>query len=306
MDFRSLTNEFQDADRRHREEVARVDVRAVGSGLATFARRMAIVMACLLAFYFLLCVPIAWYQTTLIYWNGGKAMSEGGMPEGWRMRRYVSQTHGIDYASYVHEGKPGTPTVVYLHGRGETFRIVEWNVGHYLDLGWTVVVPEYPGFAGLAGKPDERIIGVEMGIVHQDLMERGVRADRLLIHGNSLGAGPAMQLAQYPNGFLFLSAPVASMKEVVGTYLPYYPTILLHDKWDNLARARTRYPSHAEVVHARDDMVVPVSQGRMLSKAAVARYRELASGGHAIAGENREIGVDAKGRFTLSGKRVGL
>ena len=251
-------------------------------------------------------MPIAWYQTTLIYWNGGHDMSRGGLPEGWTVRRYVSQTPGLQYASYVHEGKKGTPTVVYLHGRGETFGIVEWNVSHYLGMGWTVVVPEYPGFAGLPGRPDERIIGVEMGIVHQDLMERGVRPDQLLIHGNSLGAGPAMQLAQYPNGFVFLSAPVASMKAVVGTYLPYYPTILLRDKWDNMARARTRYPSHAEVVHARDDMVVPVSQGHMLSKAAVARYRELDSGGHAIAGENREIGVDAKGRFTLAGRRVGF
>lgn len=306
MDFRTLTAEFESADRRHRSEVAHVDVREVGRGFGRVGKWIARSAALLVAIYFVLCVPLAWYQTTLIYWNGGDEISDARLGPGWSMRSYVSQSPGVEYASYVHQGEKGKPTVVYLHGRGETFGIVGWNVDHYVQMGWTVVVPEYPGFAGLRGSPSEHIIAGEMAIVYQDLMDRGVAPTRLLIHGNSLGAGPAMQLAQYPNGLLFLSAPVASMVEVVESYLPYYPSFLLRDKWDNLARARTRFPSHAQVVAAVDDRVVPVEQGRMLSKAAVARYHELPSGGHAVAGEDRMIGVDDKGRFTLDGRAVGL
>jgi acetyl esterase/lipase len=298
MDHSTLTREFQAADRRHRRDVRHVDIRGGARALARTGRRLAVLAAALILFYFLVCVPLAWYQTTLIYWNRSGSV-QTVLPEVWKMREYVSQDRSVEFASYVRAGEPGRPTVVYLHGRGENFRIASWNTKHYQDMGWTVVIPEYPGFNGLKGETGERVIQVEMSIVHQDLMERGVKPRQLLIHGNSLGAGPAMMLAQYPNGMLLLTAPVASMSEIVTEYLPYYPTILLRDKWDNAARARTRYPSHAEVVHATDDWVVPVTQGRRLAKAAAAHYREIPTGGHAIAGEARMIGFDGKGRFTI-------
>lgn len=304
MDFGTLTDEFSRSDRARRREITRVDGRAVGQGIVRAMRWTILSIASLISFYFVVCVPLAWYQTTLIYWNRAGSGAPD-LPAGWQMRRYVSQDPAVEYASYIHRGRQDAPTVVYLHGRGESFAIIRYNVSHYVEMGWNVVVPEYPGFAGLAGTPNERVISAEMSAIHRDLMQQDVAPERLLIHGNSLGAGPALQMAQHPNGFLLVTAPVASMREIVTEYLPYYPTILLRDKWDNVARARTRYPSHGQVVHSADDWVVPVSQGRMLAKAAVTRYRELTEGGHAIASENRSIGFE-NGRFTISGEMVDI
>lgn len=214
------------------------------------------------------------------------------------MRDYVSQDRRIQYAAYVHQGTKDAPTVVYLHGRGEGFGIIAYNVASYVDRGWTVVAPEYPGFAGLAGEPSERIIKGFMGKVYDDLMDRGVDPRRLLIHGNSLGAGPALQLAQLPHAFLFLSAPVGDMTRLVGRYIPFYPTMLLRDRWDNGARAATRFRAPAQVVHAADDRIVPVDQGRELAARAHARFLELPSGGHIIAGYDAGISWE-KGRFAF-------
>jgi pimeloyl-ACP methyl ester carboxylesterase len=296
MSHSSFTTEFLAEDRKRAARLRRDTIDGMARTSRSLWRRMLHVLAALVIGYFLLAVPLAWYQVRLIYWNEVTPIADLTLPSGWRIRDYVSQDRRIQYAAYVHEGGRGAPTVVYLHGRGESFRIIGYNVQAYIDKGWTVVAPEYPGFAGLSGEPSERIIRGFMGKVYDDLMERGVDPRKLLIHGNSLGGGPALQLAQYPHAFLLLSAPVGDMARLVGRYVPFYPTVLLRDRWDNGASAATRYRAPAQVVHASDDMVVPVDQGRTLAARAHARFTEVPTGGHAIAGLDRGIRFE-NGKF---------
>lgn len=301
MDLHTLTAEFAKADRERsgkgKHEAIRIYYRdrAVGRGRRTMPhddstvtvgrrvlRAMCICLLSLLCLYFLMALPLAWYQVKLIYWNGTHTM-QADMPDGWKIREYVSQNEDYQFAAYVHEGGNDRPTVVYLHGRGEDFGTISYITDTYVKKGWTVVAPEYAGFAGLKGRPNERIIKAEMGKVYDDLIEHGLRPGMLMIHGNSLGAGPALQLAQFPHAFLFLSAPVGNMSSLIGHYVPYYPTILLEDKWDNWKQATTRYRADAQIIHAADDSIVPVEQGRRLAKEGHMAYREYPDGGHMIA-----------------------
>jgi len=295
MELSSVLSEMSRIDRMRREELRVSGREALRSGSRRAVKRTMIVVLSLIGLYFALCLPVAWYQTRLIYWNDVPVMA-AAEHDGWAVRRYVSHDPAHEFASYMHQGKRGLPTVVYLHGRGENFRIIARNVGTYVDRGWTVVAPEYPGFAGLAGEPEEHVINALMGKVHADLTDRGVLTSSIIIHGNSLGAGPALQLAQYPHGFLFLSAPVGSMKKLLHHYVPFYPTMLLRDSWDNVKRAKTRYPAPAQVIHATDDSIVPVEQGRMLADAAHAKYREYPVGGHLIASYDSGISIRPDGQ----------
>ena len=296
-EFSSIVSEMNHFDRRRREKDRELERQAMRQGARRTGRRLAICLAGLIALYFLLCIPVASYQTRLIYWNSVPDMATA-ITSGWEVRHYVSHNRSHEFAAYVYKGRPGLPTVVYLHGRGEGLPIIQTNVGTYVARGWTVVAPEYPGFAGLAGKPEEHVINALMGKVYADLMDRGTPPRLILIHGNSLGAGPALQLAQYPHGFLFLSAPVGSMRTLMHHYVPFYPSFLLMDAWDNQARARTRYPAPAQVIHATDDRVVPVEQGRDLARSARASYREYRTGGHLIANYDSGISFGESGRFS--------
>jgi len=300
MSFDSYAAEFMAEDRRRSEALRAGALRDVREGASRMWRRVVATTIALTIAYFVLSIPLAWHQSRLIYWNDVTAMTDLSMPKGWAIREYVSQDADVQYAAYVHAGEKKRPTVVYLHGRGEGFGIFEHNVAAYVQRGWTVVVPEYPGFAGLSGEPNEHVIKAYMGKVYDDLLERGVDPRLLLIHGNSLGAGPALQLAQFPHGFLFLSAPVGDMKKLVARYIPYYPTMFLRDRWDNGARAATRYRANAMLVHAADDLVVPIDQGRDLARRGRIPMRTYAEGGHAIADLDRGITYES-GRFAYGG-----
>ena len=299
IEMSSVLSEMNRVDRMRREERRISGRAALRDGSRRIARRIAIAVVSLVVLYFALCLPVAWYQTRLIYWNDVPDMADA-VHDGWTVRPYVSHDPRHGFAAYVHEGKAGLPTVVYLHGRGEDFGIIRENVDAYVRQDWTVVAPEYPGFAGLAGEPEEHVINALMGKVYADLTDRGTSPSSIVIHGNSLGAGPALQLAQFPHGFLFLSAPVGSMRKLIHHYVPFYPTALLRDEWNNVGRARTRWPAPAQVIHAADDVVVPVEQGRTLAGAARASYREYPRGGHLIARYDLGIRVLPDGRFGYS------
>lgn len=299
MDLSSVMSEMRRVDRMRREEARASERASIRRGSRRLLRRVSTIILAIVGLYFALCIPVVWYQTRLIYWNSSPDMTSV-LKNGWSVRRYVSHDPAHEFAAYLHEGRAGLPTVVYLHGRGEGFRVIRSNVDSYVLRGWTVVAPEYPGFAGLAGEPEEHVINALMRKVHADLMDRDVDPRSILVHGNSLGAGPALQFAQYPHGFLFLSAPVGSMRSLMHHYVPFYPTFLLKDSWDNVARARTRYPAPAQVIHAADDRIVPVEQGRTLALSARSRYREYQTGGHLIAHYDSGISIDAQKRFSFT------
>jgi len=258
----SVLSEMSRVDRMRREELRVSGRAALRNGSRRIARRTAVGILSLIALYFALCLPVAWYQTRLIYWNDVPDMADA-VHDGWSVRSRD-------------------------------------NVDAYVRQDWTVVAPEYPGFAGLAGEPEEHVINALMGKVYADLTDRGTKSSSIIIHGNSLGAGPALQIAQFPHGFLFLSAPVGSMRKLIHHYVPFYPTMLLRDQWDNAKRSRTRWPAPAQVIHAADDVVVPVEQGRMLAGAARAAYREYPGGGHLIARYDSNIRIMPDGQIGYS------
>ena len=281
MDYRSVITEIDRHDRQWRAESHERDRRMISSVTRRIPRIAGITFGVFLLLYLALAVPVSWYQTRLIYWNDVPPMNDA-LTDGWEIHNYVSHDGSTQFASYLHRGDPDKPTVVYLHGRGEHHEIFRHNVAPYESSGWTVVVPEYPGFAGLAGEPSEKAIGALMRKVHWDLLEAGVDEADIVIHGNSLGAGPAMQLAQMPHGLLLLTAPVASMDRMMTHFAAFYPSFLLRDGWDNLGRAATRHPAPAIVVHSKDDLVVPVDQGGDMAASLGARYIQMENYGHAV------------------------
>lgn len=281
MDYRSVITEIDKHDRQWRAESRERDRRRMSSVTRRIPRIAGIAFGVLLLLYLALAFPVSWYQTRLIYWNDVPPMADA-LTEGWEIRNYVSHDGRTQFASYLHRGDPDKPTVVYLHGRGEHHGIFRHNVTPYESSGWTVVVPEYPGFAGLAGEPSEKAIGALMRKVHGDLVDAGIDPADIVIHGNSLGAGPAMQLAQMPHGLLVLTAPVASMDRMMTHFAAFYPSFLLRDSWDNLGRAKTRHPAPAIVVHSKDDLVVPVDQGGDMAASLEARYIQMEDYGHAV------------------------
>ena len=283
LDYYALKSQIQRQDRIYVEERHQRErilcVQMIKSFWAK-TKRALIIAAAVLGFLYIAIAGIAtYYQEKLIYWNYGPSMQDS-ITGSWAVRRYISQSPGTQYAAYELRGKPGMPTVIYMHGRGETFEYMKTYTEKYTEKGWTIIAPEYPGFGGLEGHPSEKSIRILTWKVYEDLVKRGTKPADIIIHGNSLGAGPALIMAQNPHRLLLLSAPVAQLETLMRHFLAYYPGFLLRDKWNNIELAKRKYKAETIIVHAADDAVVPVQQGRDLAYSIYAQYREPERGGH--------------------------
>ena len=126
------------------------------------------------------------------------------------------------------------PTVLFLHGNTGT-RALRPRVLHYqafaARLRVNVLAPDYRGFADSTGTPSEAGLGLDALAAWDWLRARGAVPGNVLIVGNSLGTGVAVQFAsalqemdlergsepQRPRGVVLL-APFSSLEKLLDTY----------------------------------------------------------------------------------------
>ncbi|HVK68135.1 MAG TPA: alpha/beta hydrolase [Polyangium sp.] len=174
------------------------------------------------------------------------------------------------------------PVVVYFHGNGEQIADSAWLADLFARAGAGFAAIEYPGY-GLArglGEPNEKALfdAAERGIGH--LVEhRGIPRDALVLAGQSLGTGVAMEMAARGHGArVLLFCPFTSLPDVGARIFPFLPVrLLLQDRFDSAARAAgVKVP--VLVVHGTDDELIPVELGKKLA-ARLPRGRFMAVAG---------------------------
>jgi fermentation-respiration switch protein FrsA (DUF1100 family) len=159
-------------------------------------------------------------------------------------------------------------TIAHFHGNGEELENLVDLVALYSGLGFGVLAVEYPGY-GLArpGEPTEAAIYDDAEVALRDLVERKqVLPDRIVLSGQSLGSGVAVEMARRGHGArVVLYSPYTSIADVAAGWLPFLPhRLLLKDRFDSASKAREiRQP--VLVVHGSDDEVIPFALGRELS-----------------------------------------
>jgi len=95
------------------------------------------------------------------------------------------------------------PTVLFLHGNGDT-RALPSRVRHYqafaARLRANVFAPDYRGFGDSTGTPSEAGLTLDARAAWDWLRSCGASPDSVLVVGNSLGTGVAVQLVSALEG----------------------------------------------------------------------------------------------------------
>src|SRR5262249_23300650 len=116
---------------------------------------------------------------------------------------------------------------LYCHGnygnlsqRGQS--ILRWQAP---PLRQAVLIFDYPGYGKSAGKPSEAGCYAAADAAYDWLVQQQrVPAERLLLHGGSLGSGVAVELAsRRRNRGLALVAPFTSVPDMAQTLFPWLP-----------------------------------------------------------------------------------
>jgi hypothetical protein len=163
----------------------------------------------------------------------------------------------------------GRPMIAYFHGNGGHIGYRAERMLRFAREGYGVLMLEYRGYGGNPGAPSEAGFYADARAALAFLEREGVAPDRLVLYGESLGSGVAVELAaEYEIAGLILEAPFTSVAEVAQYHFSYVPARrVVTDRFDSLSRiGRVRAP--ILVLHGERDRVVPVRFGRALFDAA--------------------------------------
>jgi fermentation-respiration switch protein FrsA (DUF1100 family) len=165
--------------------------------------------------------------------------------------------------------REGQPTLFYLHGNAGALVHRAGRVRLYRGEGYGIFMLAYRGFSGSTGAPTEEHLISDALLAYDRLKQLGTREEDIVVYGESLGTGVAVQLAarRRPGGII-LESPFSSVVDV-GSYLyPYLPVQwLLKDRFESMLYI-DKVTAPLLMLHGEDDRVVPVRFGRKLFDAA--------------------------------------
>lgn len=184
-------------------------------------------------------------------------------------------------------------TLLFSHGNAEDLGHLQPLLRLLQGAGFAVLAYDYRGYGRSSGilPSEKRSIEDAEAVYAFATVELGIRPDRIIVHGRSLGGGPTLELAaRHPVAGVVLESTFVSTYRVV-TRLPLLP----FDRFPNLARLGT-LDVPILVIHGGRDRVIAPSHGRALFRAAPEPKRALwvEAAGHndlaAVAGE-RYVGA---------------
>src|SRR5688572_6205879 len=108
--------------------------------------------------------------------------------------------------------RPGQPTLLYFHGNGGTLLVRAERIRRFLGDGLGVFMPAYRGYSGSTGSPSEAALIADAKLAHDYLIGMGLPPEQIVIYGESLGTGVAVQLAADRRAAgVVLDAPYSSL-----------------------------------------------------------------------------------------------
>ena len=170
---------------------------------------------------------------------------------------------------YFKAARAAMPTVVFFHGNAG-------DIGNHLpfakfliEAGYGLLALEYRGYGGNPGSPREAGLIADGRAAFAFLNAQGIPDSGIVLFGESLGTGIAVQLAaEHPVHAVILRSPYTSIAEVAAIQLPYIPARwLVRDRFDSLSKiGLSKAPLF--VFHGANDTLIPLALGRELFEAA--------------------------------------
>jgi fermentation-respiration switch protein FrsA (DUF1100 family) len=176
---------------------------------------------------------------------------------------------GEELVAWHAPAQPGRPTLLYFHGNGGTLLLRAERIRRFLGDGLGVFMPAYRGYSGSTGSPSEVALIADARLAYDHLIGQGLRPERIVVYGESLGSGVAVQLAASRQvAGVVLDAPFKSLLDVAQRHYSYVPVrpFLLDTFASDQYIAQVKAP--VLIMHGTRDRVIPLDSGKALFEAA--------------------------------------
>jgi pimeloyl-ACP methyl ester carboxylesterase len=190
------------------------------------------------------------------------------VPEGATLLS-VRASDGVETHALELRGGKATRTIVHFHGNAETAEDNMTLAREMKKRGFDVVLVEYRGYGRSRGAAtNEEGLYLDAEAILAALAARGVGPDRVVLWGQALGSGIAVEMAKRGRGArLVLVAPFTSTIDLAKRVVPFLPLrYVMIDRFDTIAKA-PGIATPTLVVHGDIDDVIPFEQGERVSRA---------------------------------------
>ena len=251
--------------------------------------RLALRWAILLGVCYAGVVLVFWLlERSLVFHPSSAAQSwEAPVALGTQDVEVVTEDGCPIHMWWLPPAQPAAGAVLVAHGNGGNLSHrgqLAADLHRTLEAG--VLMFDYPGYGRCGGKPTEAGCYAAGESAFRWLTDTAkIPANRIILFGESLGGGPAVELAtRHDHRALVLVFTFTSLPTAAKFHYPFLPThTLMRCRFDNLAKlGRCHRPVF--IAHGPDDDVIPFSHGEALYAAANApkEFLRLDGLGHDI------------------------
>lgn len=233
-----------------------------------------------------------WFENALVYHPAPSTdWADPGEPPPEDVWLTLDDGTPIHAWYFAHENATGA--VLLSHGNGG-------NLSHRgrlarelaRQLGKSVLLYDYPGYGKSGGSPTEAGCYAAGEAGFRWLTQKGFPARNVLLFGESLGGGVAVELAsRHDHAALVLVFTFTSLPDAAKFHKPWVPCItLMSNRFDNAAKiGNCRRPVF--IAHGTQDGIIPIEQGEALYSAANApkEFFRMDGIGHNMSGIREEL-----------------
>jgi len=226
-------------------------------------------LSSLIIAYILLIIFIYFYQRNLLYHPSENNYQNDKIQFNYD-EIFITVDEEIQLKSWIiKKDFKKFKTLVIFHGNAGHLsnRIYKLNELYKLDI--NILLISWRGFSGNKGSPTENNLYKDAKAAIKWLNEEGVSNNQIILYGESLGSGVAVEVGKENNfNSIILESPFTSIENSAKIYYPYLPVrLILKDRYDSISKIKMiNIP--ILIMHGEKDDVVPFSMGKELFEKA--------------------------------------
>lgn len=214
---------------------------------------------------YLFCLILAYsFQRHLLY-----RPSQGYRQTVPGYQRHTTTTDdGLSLVGWFSPPAPEFPTILFFHGNAESALLPARldKIENYKRLGYGIYIASYRGWDGNRGHPTEQGLYADARAAITTLDKLGIAAENLILNGESLGTGIAVQMAtEFPVKALILENPYTSIAAAAQYHYRILPAYwLVKDRYDSLEKI-SKISAPMLLLSAQNDTTIPPTMGLALA-----------------------------------------
>ncbi|WP_260581825.1 alpha/beta hydrolase [Sphingopyxis sp. PET50] len=228
--------------------------------------RVALFGALVIAAFIAAAAALLYFNQQSLFYPVPRDYPREALP-GYRAIR-TETSDGLRLSALYRAAQPGRRTVVFFHGNGDSLEGAAHATRGLAAEDYGVLLVEYRGYGGNPGSPDEDGLYRDGEAALGWLAREGIAPSQIILFGNSIGSGPATEMAaRHPVAALILVSGFSSLPDVAASHVRWLPVRrLVRDRFANADKLGA-VSGAVFLLHGDRDRVVPVANARRLHAA---------------------------------------